>query len=71
MSTPIFFLCVAAGHTTPRRDPSTNNLTVHRGRWAVCPAGCESKHRWQATSGLEYEAMFRKHVVERSVSGRA
>ena len=71
MSTPIFFLCVATGHTTPHRDPSSNNLTVHKGKWAVCPAGRVDRHRWQATTGLDYEAVFRKRVDERPVSSRA
>ena len=71
MSTPIFFLCVAAGHTTPRRDPASNNLMVHKGKWAVCPAGREDGHRWQATTGLDYEEVFRKRVDERPVSSRA
>jgi len=71
MSTPVFFLCVAAGHTTPHREPASNNLTVHEGKWAVCPAGREAGHRWQATTGLDYEEVFRKRVDERPVSSRA
>ena len=71
MSTPILFLCVATGHATPRRDPSSNNLTVYQGKWAVCPAGRDKGHRWQATGGLEYEEVFRKRIAEKHVGSRA
>jgi len=64
MSTPIFFLCVAAGHTAVHRDPAKRNLTVHDGKWAVCPAGRDTGHRWQATPGLDYGDLFRIHVTE-------
>jgi hypothetical protein len=71
MSASIMFLCVEAGHMTPHRDPSSKNLTVHKGKWAACPAGREAGHRWQATTGLDYEELFRKRVDERPVSSRA
>jgi hypothetical protein len=71
MSTPIFFLCIATGHAVAHRDPSGKNLTVHEGKWAVCPAGSADGHRWQGTTGLDYEALFRKRVAEKPISARA
>ena len=44
---------------------------VHEGKWAVCPAGRTDDHRWQATTGLDYEELFRKRVDERPISARA
>lgn len=50
MTDLIDYLCTAAVHQT--RDLGSA-VTMHRSRWAYCPAAALSGHVWRATGGLE------------------
>ena len=64
MSRMITFLCVAAGHSKAKPDRSSQILTIHAGKWAVCPAGRDDGHSWKETPGLNYDELFMNHALE-------
>ena len=67
MSQIVAFVCVAKDHATLKPDRSSEHLTVHEGKWAVCPSGRPSGHVWEAQKdGVSYDGLFRRHVAERS-----
>lgn len=65
MTAMIAFVCVASDHCTVTRDRVDQNVTIHEGKWAVCPAGLRDGHVWEATSGLDYDPLFGRRVVEK------
>jgi hypothetical protein len=60
----VMFLCVAPAHVKAKLDRSQQNLTVHEGTWAVCPAGLAEGHEWQATPGIRYDDLFAKWIAK-------
>ena len=53
--------------STVNRDRTSQNLTIHLGKWAVCPAGLQDGRIWVETVGVDYGDLFRRHIAERSV----
>lgn len=66
MSRLIAFLCVATGHSKAKPDRSSQILTIHAGKWAVCPAGREDGHTWEETRGLNYDELIMSHALTRN-----
>ncbi|MDQ6857528.1 MAG: hypothetical protein M3Z65_00865 [Chloroflexota bacterium] len=64
MSAMILFLCVAPEHAKISRDLAGQNVTIHQGRWAACPAGARDGHTWAETTGLDCDDLFRRRVAE-------
>ena len=60
----VMFLCVAPTHVSAKLDRSQQNLTVHEGTWAVCPAGLAEGHEWQSTPGIRYDDLFAKWIAK-------
>ena len=70
MSTNLL-VCVDAEHRKVKWTPETQTLTVHEGKWAVCPAGGPDGHTWSAVNSLDYDDLFRKRVVEKRTAAPA
>jgi len=59
----VMFLCVAPSHVSAKLERSKQNLTIHEGRWAVCPAGLAEGHAWKSTEGVRYDDLIAKWVT--------
>jgi hypothetical protein len=60
----VMFVCIAPSHVTVKLERSKQNLTIHDGKWAVCPAGLADGHLWKETPGLRYDDLFVKWAAE-------
>ena len=59
MARIIAYLCSAESHTERKLTRSTENLTIHKGEWAVCSSALAEGHEWRKVPhGLIYEELF-------------
>ena len=64
-SETITYLCVAPDHAKVKLERGTQNLTIHAGSWAVCPAGQVDGHEWKGTAPVQYEDLFSRRAAEK------
>ena len=66
MARTIAYLCGAAAHNEQKLTRDTENLTIHKGEWAVCSSGLAEGHEWRKVpQGVIYEELFQKRLSER------
>ena len=68
MSRMITFVCDAPGHSKAKPERGSQILTIHEGRWAVCPAGRDDGHIWTETPGINYDEMFVSYPLRKNAS---
>ena len=65
MARVIAFLCSAPSHKEVKLTRETHNLTIHEGKWAVCPSASPDGHEWEElVNGLNYDDLFERRVLE-------
>ena len=66
MARMIAYLCGAATHNERKLTRETENLTIHKGEWAVCSSALAEGHEWRKVPhGVTYEELFEKRLSER------
>lgn len=66
MARTIAYLCSAAAHNERTLTRDTENLTIHKGEWAVCASALAKGHEWRKVpQGVIYERLFEKRPSER------
>lgn len=68
MSKMITFVCGASGHGKTTAERGSQVVTIHEGKWAVCPGGRDDGHIWNETQGISYEEMFMTSALKRSTT---
>ena len=54
----VSYICTATEHL-PRAAPNGTGLTVHRGKWAFCPAGAPAGHVWSPVKDASLDELTR------------
>lgn len=66
MARTIGYICDAATHNERKLTRETENLTIHKGEWAVCSSALAEGHTWQKVPhGVIYEELFEKRFSEK------
>jgi hypothetical protein len=68
MSRTIGFLRIAASHNIVKLERTSQNVTVHKGQWAVCAARRPDGHVWQETNGINYDDLFEKRLSRKDAN---
>ena len=68
MARTIAYLCGTATHHERKLTRSTENLTIHKGEWAVCSSALAEGHEWhKVPQGVVYEELFARRLSENRV----
>ena len=63
MDDRVEFVCALRSH---RRREVNDALTMHREKWAYCPAGKREPHDWRPTGGMSLDEV-KRFARERSM----
>jgi len=69
MSEPLIeYRCGEPKHETPIIDGAAprSPVTVVEGKWAYCPTGASSEHRWELIRPTALSGLIPTHVIRRS-----